>query len=213
MHHSDTMPEDPKVFWEQRYAAAVDRQRGKAGKLLQQKVAELAPGRVLELGCSTGDDSLWLAEQGWRVTAVDLSEHAVATGERLAREAGLEQRIRFLCQDLTLQVPEGDFELVCALYFQSPYDSFPRIGILQTAASRIVSGGHLLLVTHASAPPWANPDMKKHVFPTFEEDWQALALPETDWELVEGRLLSRMATGPQGQQAELQDNLILARRR
>jgi chemotaxis protein methyltransferase CheR len=207
-------PTDPKQFWEDRYAQSLTRQRGQAGRFLQQQVAGLAPGRVLELGCSTGDDSLWLAERGWQVTAVDISEQAVQTAQRLAHEAGHAAQIAYQACDQSQQFPAGEFELVCALYFQSPYDDFPRIDILQQAASRIVPGGHLLIVTHASAPPWAKADenMKHHVFPTADGDWQALALPANQWQKLEVSVQTRVAKGPQGQEAELQDNLIWARR-
>lgn len=202
--------QSPEAFWEERYAASVSRQRGKPGQWLQQKATGLTPGRVLELGCSTGDDSLWLAEQGWQVTAVDLSVQAVQTARRLAQEAGLSQQIEFFAQDLATRLPEGSFELVCAMYFQSPFD-FPRILILQRAAAQVVPGGHLLIVTHASGPPWAK--HPPHVLPTLAEDWAALCLPERDWEVLERGVLNRLARGPEGQEAELQDNLIFLRRK
>lgn len=203
--------ETPKDFWEERYAQSTARQRGKAGRILQDKIQGLTPQRVLELGCSNGDDSLWLAEQGWQVTAVDISEHAIQTAQRLAHEAGLADRIQFSARDLSLDFPEGQFELVCAMFFQSPYDDFPRIEILKTAAARIVAGGHLLIVTHATGLPWAKHGPKEHVFPKAQEDWQDLALGD-DWQLLELSVPARIATGPDGQQAEVKDNLIWARR-
>ncbi|PIW18045.1 class I SAM-dependent methyltransferase [bacterium (Candidatus Blackallbacteria) CG17_big_fil_post_rev_8_21_14_2_50_48_46] len=210
-HPHTSSAQEPKAFWEKRYAESLSRSRGQAGRFLQAWVSGLKPQRVLELGCSTGDDSLWLAEQGWQVSAVDISEHAVQTAQRLAQEAGLAEQIAFLNCDLTQAFPDGQFELVCALYFQSPFD-FPRLQILKTAASRIVSGGHLLIVTHASAPPWATHAEPEHVFPKAEEDWQELALPESQWQLLKLSVESRLAKGPQGQEAELEDNLIFARR-
>lgn len=207
--HADT--QDPISFWEQRYAQSLNRQRGKAGKILQQMLAELRPGRALELGSSTGDDSLWLAERGWQVTGVDISDSAVQTAQRLAKEAGLADRIDFLSCDLATSFPSGQFELVCALYFQSPFD-FPRDRILQQAAASLVPGGHILVVTHASAPPWSKPEHHKHVFPTIESERQDLALAEKDWEMLDCRLITRLAKGPEGQEAELTDNLIFARR-
>ncbi|PIQ28043.1 class I SAM-dependent methyltransferase [bacterium (Candidatus Blackallbacteria) CG17_big_fil_post_rev_8_21_14_2_50_48_46] len=210
-HRHASSAQEPKAFWEKRYLESVSRSRGKAGRFLQDWVSGLEPQRVLELGCSTGDDSLWLAEKGWQVTAVDISEHAVQTAQRLAQEAGLSERIAFLNCDLTQEFPAGQFELVSATYFQSPFD-FPRIQILKTAASRIVKGGHLLIVTHASAPPWAAHTEPKHEFPKAEEDWQNLDLPESQWQLLKLSVETRLAQGPQGQEAELKDNLIFARR-
>lgn len=203
----------PKEFWDERYTPNLSRVRGKAGRFLQQELSKLDPKRVLELGCSTGDDSLWLAEQGWQVTAVDISDVATQIGQRLAEEAGLADKIDFLACDLATEFPEGEFELVCALYFQSPFESFPRARILQQAASRIVSGGHLLVVTHASAAPWSMQQHPDFVFPTLEADWAELKLSEDQWQIENLSVQSRLAKGPEGQEAEVKDNLIFVRRR
>lgn len=202
----------PEEFFEQRYANSSDRKRGNPGKILQEKVAGLPAGRVLELGCSTGDDSLWLAEQGWHVTAVDISNHATQIAQRLAKEAELDQQIQFLTCDLTKDFPGGTFELVCALYLQSPYD-FPRIDILRTATHHIVSGGHLLIVTHATGPSWSPFQHLKLELPSLESDWEALGLSTKEWQILDISLRKRLMKGPQGQEEELKDNLIFIRRR
>lgn len=203
---------EPKQFWEERYAESLTRVRGKAGQWLMQMIAHLPPQRALELGCSTGDDTLWLADQGWQVTAVDISEQAIAVTQRLAEESGLARKIDVQICDLATDFPIGQFELVCALYFQSPYSDFPRIQILQTAASRILPGGHLFIVTHATGPSWRKHTGPKHEFPTAEGDWKKLALPEAQWQLENLSVQSRLARGPQDQQEEVKDNVILARR-
>lgn len=209
---SDLENKDPRSFWEERYADSLERQRGKAGQLLQQKIGGLQPGRALELGCSTGDDSLWLAEQGWQVTAIDISHHAIQTAKRLAKENKLAQKIQFIAMDLANNFPKGEFELVCALYFQSPFD-FPRSQILQTAAARLVSGGYLLVVTHASSPPWAKKHNHDFEFPTLDSEWEDLSIDDQQWEIIDKSVKNRIAQGPEGEQAEVGDNLIFLRRR
>lgn len=203
--------QDPQEFWEERYVQSLERQRGRAGLILQQELAQMTPGRVLELGCSTGDDSLWLAEQGWQVTAVDLSKLAIQTAQRLATEAGLSEHIQFQACDLAESIPSGSFDLVCALYFQSPFD-FPRAQILRTAANQLVSSGHLLLVSHASSPPWRE-HTHEFVFPTPETERAELALADEDWHWLKCGTQTRVAKGPEGQEAEVKDNVILIQRR
>ncbi|MGV3617371.1 MAG: class I SAM-dependent methyltransferase [Fimbriimonas sp.] len=40
-------------------------------------VGDRPPGRILELGCGAGDQSLWFAERGFQVVGIDISLHAI----------------------------------------------------------------------------------------------------------------------------------------
>ncbi len=48
----------------------------------------LPAGRALELGCGTGDCSIYLAEHGWQVTAVDYVKQALDKARAKADAAG-----------------------------------------------------------------------------------------------------------------------------
>ena len=45
-------------------------------------VSKLLSGNVLEIGCGTGTDAIWLSEQGFEITAID----AVDLPIKLAKE-------------------------------------------------------------------------------------------------------------------------------
>ena len=49
----------------------------------------LTPARALDLGCGTGAQSVFLARQGWDVTAVDAVPRALAVARRRAEAAGV----------------------------------------------------------------------------------------------------------------------------
>ena len=51
-------------------------------RFLVEEVADLAPGRALDLGAGEGRNAIWLAERGWRVTAVDCLVRARAVPHR-----------------------------------------------------------------------------------------------------------------------------------
>ena len=53
-------------------------------QFLVAECASLVPGKALDLGCGDGHTAVWLAEQGWQVTAVDYSDVGIARGRELA---------------------------------------------------------------------------------------------------------------------------------
>ncbi|HSG72661.1 MAG TPA: methyltransferase domain-containing protein, partial [Planctomycetaceae bacterium] len=67
--------------WNRKYAEGTYVCSQHAEEWLKQCVSQLAPGRALELACGLGLNSIWLALQGWKVDAVDVSK----TGLDLAR--------------------------------------------------------------------------------------------------------------------------------
>ncbi|MFC1886878.1 class I SAM-dependent methyltransferase [Thermodesulfobacteriota bacterium] len=53
-------------------------------------IADLPPGRALDLGCGTGTNAITLARHGWRVTGVDFSAKAIRIARRKAKAAGFD---------------------------------------------------------------------------------------------------------------------------
>jgi ubiquinone/menaquinone biosynthesis C-methylase UbiE len=85
-------------------------------------LAELFPAEsyVLELGCGTGEDALWLARRGVRVLATDISPQMLAIAAQKAAQGGLADRIRTQQLDFdrpeTWQLPDGAFDGVYSNY-------------------------------------------------------------------------------------------------
>lgn len=209
----ETSANDNASFWETRYGEREQIWSGRPNAALVAEATKLVPGRALDLGCGEGGDSIWLAEQGWTVTAVDISSTAIARATAAAKERGIpDERISWTVADLASWEPTGAFELVSACFFHSPVD-FPRVAVLQRVARAVMQGGHLLVVSHAEAPPWArNHDHDDRHFPGPEEERADLKLEEEYWSVVVSERRSRIATGPDGQQASLDDVVTLVRR-
>ena len=68
------------------------------------------PLRVLELGCGEGKDAVFLARNGYRVTAFDLAENGLRKARRLAEINGV--KINFFRADIGEYLPEEEYDIV-----------------------------------------------------------------------------------------------------
>ncbi|MDH2389999.1 class I SAM-dependent methyltransferase [Streptomyces sp. HNM0663] len=210
----DRTADEAAHFWEDVYARRGDRVwSGRPNPILAETARTMPPGTALDLGCGEGGDSVWLAAQGWQVTAVDISTtalsrataHAAAAGSAVARRLTVERH------DLARTFPAGAFDLVNAQYMQTPF-ALPRARVFRQAAHALVPGGLLLIVDHGSVRPWAwDPDPNTH-FPTPEEIFEALDLDCAVWRPERLDTPRREATGPDGQTATVTDTVIAVRR-
>ena len=97
------MPEH--IDWNDRYRDGdlpwdTGRPSSELTRVIRQYAIE--PCRALEIGCGTGTNSVWLAQQGFEVTGVDLAPLAVEQAQRRARAAGV--NVHFLAASV-LELP------------------------------------------------------------------------------------------------------------
>jgi len=131
--------------WDRRYAAVENLWSAKPNRFLAAEVADLEAGRALDLACGEGQNAIWLATQGWAVTAVDYSEVAIEKARGRAAREGV--AVGFRCADLVDYEPEpAAFELVVVLYLHIPAEE--RRSVLEGAAAGLAPGGTFLLVGH-----------------------------------------------------------------
>ncbi len=212
----DEHPIEPAEFWEQRCRTHRDERgqvwSGRVNPAVEREVAGLAPGTALELGSGEGGDALWLAEQGWTVTALDISATALAVGAAQAAARGVADRIDWVRADLVSWRPDTEYDLVTSAFFHSPFD-FPREEILRRATRAVAPGGTLLIVGHGAPPPGlASGHGWEHAasgppLPDPVEVLTALELPN-DWVVERSAVVAREATLPDGSIAEVTDTVV-----
>lgn len=68
----------------------------------------LNSGELLEIGCGKGIDACYLSKKGFQVTAIDISEDAIAS----AKQNGHGLDIEFSTQDFFVGIPRKKFDIV-----------------------------------------------------------------------------------------------------
>ena len=134
--------------WDERYSGAEFERTARPNQFVAAELAGLPPGRALDLAAGAGRNSVWLAERGWRVTAVDFSRVGLDKGRTLGAARGIDDaRIEWILADLQDYEPEpGAFDLVLIAYFQVGAEL--RATVLARAAAALAPGGTLLVVGH-----------------------------------------------------------------
>jgi SAM-dependent methyltransferase len=103
--------------WNERYRAG-EQVFNEPAPLVTRFSAEIAPGDALDLACGPGRNALFLAQQGWRVTAVDGSLLAIDFLRERARERKLaiDARVADLERG-EFQIQPGAWDLICDCYY------------------------------------------------------------------------------------------------
>lgn len=185
MGYTDETEPSQAAVWDQRYAERDRVWSGNPNGALVAEVSGLPPGRALDVGCGEGADAIWLAERGWVVTALDVSQVALDRAAAAAHERGVV--VTWLPTGLIeASLPLGGFDLVSA-----QYPAVPRTdGALAEHAmlDAVAPGGTLLVVhhvdfgSHQSAGHHFDPERFVHV-----EDVHALLGPDWSIEVYEER--------------------------
>jgi SAM-dependent methyltransferase len=102
--------------WDARYSERdVAMWSGRPNGRLVAEIAGLTPGKALDVGCGEGADAIWLAGQGWTVTAIDVSAVALGRAREAAERAGA--AVEWVAGDvLETSFPAGSFDLVSLQY-------------------------------------------------------------------------------------------------
>jgi len=177
-------PSGNETDWDHRYSGS-RMWSGNPNGTLVAEVAGMTPGRALDVGAGEGGDAVWLAEQGWQVTASDISQRALDHVAGAAAERNLE--IEYLHADANSRAPfePGAFDLVSAQYASIPRTPDGRA--VQNLVAAVAPGGTLLVVSHDLAPMRAPVDVRSQSRP-FDpdayvrvEDVVAAVASSADW--------------------------------
>jgi SAM-dependent methyltransferase len=111
------------------------------------RIAKALPvGNALDLACGAGRNALWLAQRGWRVTAVDGSAAAIEILRTRARERGLDASA--CVADLEageFKIEPDAWDLIVIAYYLQP-------DLIESAKAGLKPGGAIIAIVHMTAP-------------------------------------------------------------
>ena len=135
--------------WEQRYTTrerpAEDFAR-EPNPLVVEVAKHLTPGAALDLASGTGRNSLWLAEQGWRVTAVDGAPTSIEILRSRASERGLAVETR------VADLEKGEYRIESSTWNLVIISYYLERSLFEPAKRGVAPGGILLAIVHVAEP-------------------------------------------------------------
>lgn len=138
-------PSGPTTDWDHRYSGE-PMWSGNPNGTLVAEAAQLTAGRALDVGAGEGGDALWLAEQGWDVTASDISSRALDRVQAEATRRGLQVTCRQADANAWEPFARGAYDLVSASYASIPRTPDHR-GV-RNILDAVALGGTLIVISH-----------------------------------------------------------------
>jgi tellurite methyltransferase len=130
--------------WDERYRT--EDFEASPNRLLIETAKQLKPGKALDLACGTGRNALWLAEQGWSVTAVDGSPVAIETLRHRASESCLNIDAR------VADLESGEYRIEPCAWDLIAISFYLQRDLFEPAKQGVTPGGVILAIAHISGP-------------------------------------------------------------
>lgn len=149
----DPVAADYDSWYETELGRMVDRVERELVEKMFQPVGNI----VLEVGCGTGQYTTWLTEQGFKVTAVDISEAMMARAQ--AKIAALGYQVEWRQGDIATILPElGRFHGIFSL---TAFEFIPSLEkVLQDLYEHLEPGGCMVIGVIAGESTWSELYMK-----------------------------------------------------
>ncbi|MBX4755466.1 tellurite resistance methyltransferase TehB [Klebsiella sp. CVUAS 8534.2] len=105
----------------------------------------IAPGKALDLGCGNGRNSLYLAANGFNVTAWDKNPASISNLERIRQAEGLEN-LRTAIKDLNALSFDGEYDFILSTVVMMFLEAKTIPGLIANMQRCTRPGGYNLIV-------------------------------------------------------------------
>jgi SAM-dependent methyltransferase len=126
--------------WDARYPSAGLLWSATPNLFVADRLRHAVPGRGLDLAAGEGRNAVWLASLGWKMTAVDFSEVAMARGSAQTGD------VDFVVADVLEWQPEASYDLVLVAYLHLLPAEFEKA--IRRAREWLEPGGELFMIGH-----------------------------------------------------------------
>lgn len=162
---------------------------GKPQPVVTDLLAEGAfAGRMLDLGCGTGENAVLLAKAGLEVVGVDIVAAPLEIARQKAADAGLENNVTFMNAS-ALDLPEelGTFDTVLDSATFHVFSDADRARYVASVARRLRSGGRLYLICFSEAETRDGGPRrlsKADIYASFAGEWKIEAIDAVRYEVT-----------------------------
>jgi cyclopropane fatty-acyl-phospholipid synthase-like methyltransferase len=148
-------------------------------------VTDRITGSVLDAGCGTGDNALFLASRGNKVTGIDFLDVPIQRAKQKAEERGV--AVTFLVKDaMTLKDWTERFDNVIDSGLFHVFSDEDRRRYVEGLATILKPGGRLFLMCFSDQEPGTHGPRRvsaKEIRDTFAEDWSIESIEPVRFEV------------------------------
>lgn len=138
------MNDEERERWNERYADSEP--PTEPADVLAESVEKLPAGRALDVAAGGGRNAIFLAERGYAVDAIDVSEEGLGIARERAEKRGIADAIEFVHSDVEdHEFPRGAYDVIVVAHYYS-LNAIP-------ALKRALAPGGVLLYEHRLEPP------------------------------------------------------------
>jgi SAM-dependent methyltransferase len=160
--------------WDERYREG-EQVFDAPSPLVVRFTRDLVPGSALDLACGPGRNALYLAQHGWRVTAVDGSR--IAIDLLLARASKLAREFRHPIESCVVDLETTELEFAGESFALALSCYYLQRSLLGRMKAVLQPGGMLIAIVHLADPdqPHGTPARAyRGELRTFFEEWNIL---------------------------------------